>query len=92
MPGGRTRLLGMVGPAVVVLLLLLAAGRALGEALPLTATLACPLMMIGMVFATGARDRSGAESASHHATTPPDRDLDADGADGSGSCASPVHR
>ncbi|OYN92562.1 hypothetical protein CGZ91_03530 [Parenemella sanctibonifatiensis] len=46
----RSHLLGMLGIAALVVLALLAAGRSLGEALPLAALLACPLMMIGMMF------------------------------------------
>ncbi|RGE18887.1 DUF2933 domain-containing protein [Leucobacter sp. wl10] len=41
---------GILGIAALVVLALLAAGRSLGEALPLAALLACPLMMIGMMF------------------------------------------
>ena len=48
--GGKNHLLRMVGIAGLVLLALLAAGRSLREALPLAALLACPLMMIGMMF------------------------------------------
>lgn len=48
--GGKKHLLGMVGIGAVVLVVLLVAGRSLGEALPLAAALACPLMMIGMMF------------------------------------------
>ncbi len=46
----RSHLLIMLGIAVLAVLALLAAGRSLGEALPLAALLACPLMMIGMMF------------------------------------------
>ena len=48
--GGRSHLLGMLGIGAVVLVVLLAAGRSFGEALPLAALLACPVMMIGMMF------------------------------------------
>lgn len=51
--GGKSHLLVMVGLAAVVLVVLLAAGRSFGEAWPLAALLACPLMMIGMMFMTG---------------------------------------
>ncbi|WP_022916717.1 DUF2933 domain-containing protein [Ruania albidiflava] len=46
----RSHLLIILGTAVLAVLALLAAGRSLGEALPLAALLACPLMMIGMMF------------------------------------------
>lgn len=46
----RSHLVGMLGIAALTVLVLLAAGRSLGEALPLAALLACPLMMIGMMF------------------------------------------
>ena len=48
--GGKNHLLGMLGIFAIVLVVLLAAGRSFGEALPLAALLACPLMMIGMMF------------------------------------------
>ena len=48
--GGKNHLVGMAGIGVLVLLGLLIAGRSVGEALPLAALLACPLMMIGMMF------------------------------------------
>jgi amino acid permease len=48
--GGKKHLLGMLAIAGVVLVALVAVGRSLGEALPLAAVLACPLMMIGMMF------------------------------------------
>ena len=40
----RSHLLAMLGIAALAVLALLAAGRSLGEALPLAALLACPLM------------------------------------------------
>jgi len=48
--GARGHLLGMVGIGAVVLLGLMATGRSFSQALPLAAVLACPLMMIGMMF------------------------------------------
>lgn len=48
--GGKNHLFGMLGIGALVLVGLLAAGRSVGEALPLAALLACPLMMIGMMF------------------------------------------
>lgn len=55
----RSHLLGMLGIAALVVLALLAAGRSLGEALPLAALLACPLMMIGMMFMMGRTQSHG---------------------------------
>jgi len=46
-------LVGMLAAAAVILVVLVLAGRSWGEALPLAALLACPLMMIGMVFMMG---------------------------------------
>lgn len=48
--GGRNHLLGMIIVGGVVLVALVATGRSLGEAVPVAALLACPLMMIGMMF------------------------------------------
>ena len=48
--GGKIHLLGMIGIGAVVLVILLVAGRSFRESLPLAAVLACPLMMIGMIF------------------------------------------
>jgi hypothetical protein len=48
--GGKNHLLGMIGIGAVVLVALLVAGRSFRESLPLAAVLACPLMMIGMMF------------------------------------------
>ena len=48
--GSKNHLLGMLGIGALVLVGLLVAGRSLREALPLAAVLACPLMMIGMMF------------------------------------------
>ncbi len=48
-----SHLVGMLAAAAVILVVLVVAGRSWGEALPLAALLACPLMMIGMVFMMG---------------------------------------
>jgi len=48
--GGRNHLVGMLVIGGVVLVALVATGRSLGEAVPVAALLACPLMMIGMMF------------------------------------------
>ncbi|MHB1064065.1 MAG: hypothetical protein ACYC1Z_06190 [Georgenia sp.] len=81
--GRKQHLLGMLGAAVLVVLLLLAAGRAFGEALPLAALFASPLMMIGIMFVMGNRGRSGDEPAHHR--EPAQRAVDIDGPDESRS-------
>ncbi|PXA67992.1 hypothetical protein CTB96_15130 [Cryobacterium arcticum] len=48
--GGKSHLIGMIVIGVVILGGLLVAGRSIGEALPIAAVLACPVMMIGMMF------------------------------------------
>ena len=48
--GGKNHLLGMLGIGAVVLVVLLGTGRSLQQALPLALFLACPLMMVGMMF------------------------------------------
>ena len=48
--GGKNHLLGMLGIGAVVLVVLLGTGRSLQQALPRALFLACPLMMVGMMF------------------------------------------
>ena len=48
--GGKNHLLGMLGIGALVLIVLLGSGRSFQQALPLALFLACPLMMIGMMF------------------------------------------
>jgi len=48
--GGKNHLLGMLGIGAIVLVVLLGTGRSLQQALPVAAFLACPLMMVGMMF------------------------------------------
>ena len=48
--GGKNHLLGMLGIGAVVLVVLLGTGRSLQQALPVALFLACPLMMVGMMF------------------------------------------
>jgi Protein of unknown function (DUF2933) len=48
--GGKNHLLGMLGIGAVVLVVLLGTGRSLQQALPTALLLACPLMMVGMMF------------------------------------------
>jgi len=57
----------MLGIAAVVVVVLLAAGRSFSEALPLAAVLACPLMMVGMMFMM----RKGHDKSDHDTTEPP---------------------
>jgi len=62
--GGKNHLIGMLAIGGVVLVALVATGRSLGEAVPVAALLACPLMMIGMMFMMM---RGGNSRASDHA-------------------------
>lgn len=62
--GGRNHLIGMLIICGVALVALVATGRSLGEAVPVAALLACPLMMIGMMFMMM---RAGNSGASDHA-------------------------
>jgi hypothetical protein len=48
--GGKSHLLGMLGIGVLVLVVLLGTGKSFQQALPLALFLACPLMMVGMMF------------------------------------------
>ena len=71
---GKNHLLGMLGIGAAVLIVLLFAGRAFREALPLAAVLACPLMMIGMMFMMrGGGHQHGSDAADHHDHVPADR-------------------
>ncbi|PFG32409.1 DUF2933 domain-containing protein [Sanguibacter antarcticus] len=65
--GGKSHLLGMLGIAAAVLIVLLAAGRSFSEALTLAAVLACPLMMVGMMFMM----RRGHDHSDHEVTKAP---------------------
>ena len=66
--GGKSHLYGMVGIGALVLVVLLFAGKSFGEALPLAALLACPVMMIGMMFMM-----RGGNSHQHDNNAPTDR-------------------
>ena len=48
--GGKNHLLGMFGIGAIVFVVLLGTGRSLQQALPVALFLACPLMMVGMMF------------------------------------------
>ena len=48
--GWKSHLLGMLGIGALVLVVLLGTGRSFQQALPLALALACPLMMVGMMF------------------------------------------
>ncbi|MGV8965835.1 MAG: DUF2933 domain-containing protein [Cellulomonas sp.] len=67
--GGKSHLLAMVGIGAFVLVVLLLAGRSFGEALPFAFLLACPLMMIGMLYMM----RGAGNSHQHGNTTPTTR-------------------
>jgi hypothetical protein len=51
--GGKNHLLWMLGMVGGVLIVLLGSGRSLQQALPYAIFLACPLMMVGMIFMMG---------------------------------------
>jgi len=51
--GGKSHLLWMLGLGGVIFIVLLGTGRSVGQALPLALFLACPLMMVGMMFMMG---------------------------------------
>jgi len=51
--GGKSHLLWMLGIGGLVLVVQLGLGRSFGQALPLAFLVACPLMMIGMMFMMG---------------------------------------
>jgi hypothetical protein len=65
--GGKNHLLGMLGIGVVVLVVLLGTGRSLQQALPVAAFLACPLMMVGMMFMMRANNgqQQGNDTSEH---------------------------
>ena len=73
--GGKNHLLGMLGIGGVVLVGLLATGSSLKTALPYAALLACPVMMVGMMFMMmrgGNGQKQGNDATSqpdHHDTT-----------------------
>ena len=50
---GKSHLLWMLGLGGVIFVVLLGTGRSVGQALPLALFLACPLMMVGMMFMMG---------------------------------------
>jgi len=72
--GGKNHLLGMLGIGALVLVVLLGSGRSFQQALPLAIALACPLMMVGMMFMMrGGNSRQNADDATeqhdHNNTT-----------------------
>lgn len=66
--GGKSHLYGMLGIGALVLIVLLFAGKSFGEALPLAALLACPVMMIRMMFMM----RGGNTGHQHETKAPTD--------------------
>jgi len=67
--GGKSHLLGMLGIGGLVLVVLLGLGRSLQQALPLALFLACPLMMVGMMFMM-----RGGNGHQHDSDAPDQRD------------------
>ena len=66
--GGKGHLLGMLGIGALVLVVLLGTGRSFQEALPLALFVACPLMMVGMMFMMrgGNEHQHGSDTADDH--------------------------
>jgi hypothetical protein len=80
--GGKSHLLGMLGIGALVLVVLLGTGRSFQDALPLAAVLACPLMMVGMMFMM--RGGNGHQHG-NDATAPRDHDAPAEWQDSTGT-------
>lgn len=80
--GGKSHLLGMLGIGALVLVVLLGTGRSFREALPFAFFLACPLMMVGMMFMmnrggnghqqddNATYQRDGKDATDHHDVAP----------------------
>ena len=67
--GGKNHLLGMLGIAALVLVVLLATGTSFRTALPFAALLACPPMMGAMMFMMmrgGNGQRQSDDATGHH--------------------------
>jgi hypothetical protein len=65
--GGKNHLLWMLGIGAVVLVVLLGSGRSFQQALPYALFLACPLMMVGMMFMMrGSNDRQQGHDTIDH--------------------------
>ena len=65
--GGKSHLLGMLGIGALVFVVLIGTGRSFQEALPLAVFLACPLMMIGMMYMMrGGNDHQHGNDATDH--------------------------
>jgi len=76
--GGKNHLLGMLGIGALVLVVLLGTGRSFQQALPLALFLACPLMMVGMMFMMrGGNGQQNVNDASDHRGTSDRRGHDA---------------
>lgn len=72
---GKSHLLWMLGLGGAIFIVLLGTGRSVGQALPLALFLACPLMMIGMMFMM--RGGNGNQHGNDD-TTQPDHNATAD--------------
>ena len=66
--GGKSHLFGMLGIGALVLVVLLGTGRSFQQALPLALFLACPLMMVGMMFMMRGNNgqQQGNDTNEHH--------------------------
>ena len=69
--GGKSHLFEMLGIGALVLVVLLGTGRSFQQALPLALFLACPLMMVGMMFMMrgGNGQHHGNDAADHRDTS-----------------------
>jgi choline-glycine betaine transporter len=84
--GGRGHLLWMFGIGALVLVVLLGTGRSLLQALPVAVFLACPLMMVGMMFMMhGGNGHQHDDDATDHR----DHDAVAESQDSAGTPAHP---
>jgi len=85
--GGKSHLLWMLGIAGGVLVVQLGLGRSFGQALPFALLLACPLMMVGMMFTMGG---GNGHQHGNHANDATDADEHANHHDGSNQRGSEV--
>lgn len=74
-----SHLVGMLVTGAVILVLLVAAGRSWGEALPMATLLACPLMMLGMMFMMGRAQGHSMDRTEHRSEDGSGETVDAGG-------------